>query len=99
MMVKLTPVFDNLIVALDAQEEVTKSGIYLPPSDEKMKHRTGLVVSVGPGRILENGTVLPMPCKVGQKVLFSSYSELEFKLGNMEVAVLYSGDVLAIVED
>lgn len=98
-MTKLVPVFDNLIVALDEQEEVTKSGIYLPPSEENLKHRTGIVLSVGPGRVLENGSVYPMPCKVGQKVLFSSYSELEFKLGDMEVAVLYAQDILAIVED
>jgi chaperonin GroES len=96
---KLVPVYENLLVALDKVEEVSAGGIVLPILDEKKEHRTGKVLGVGEGRVLDNGVLISTPFHVGQKVLFGHYSELEFKLDGQDLVILYSGDVLAIIEE
>ena len=58
----------------------------------------GTVLSVGPGRILDDGKREPMDVAVGQKVLFQKYAGTEFKLDDEELLILSQKDVLAIIE-
>ena len=78
------------------KEEKTKSGILLPDT-AKEKPQEGTVEAVGPGRILDNGTKLPMELKVGDKILYAKYAGNEFKLDEIEYLIVSEKDVLAVV--
>ena len=95
---KLRPLGDRVVIEPTAREEMTKSGIVLPDT-AKERPQEGTVLSVGPGRILDDGTREPMELSEGQKVLFQKYAGTEFKLdGDEELLILKHADILAIVE-
>jgi chaperonin GroES len=93
---KLTPLGDRVVVRPKQKEEVTKSGIVLPGTAQE-KPQEGEVISIGPGRVLDNGTRVAMELKVGQTVLYSKYAGTEFKVEDEELLILREPDVLAIV--
>ena len=95
---KLTPLADRVVVKPTEEEEVTKSGIVLPYS-AKERPQKGAVIAAGPGRVLEDGSRLPMDVKVGQTVLYAKYAGTEFKLEDEELLILRESDVLAIVNE
>jgi chaperonin GroES len=85
-----------VVVRPKQKEEVTKSGIVLPGTAQE-KPQEGEVISIGPGRVLDNGTRVAMELKVGQMVLYSKYAGTEFKVEDEELLILREPDVLAIV--
>ncbi len=93
---KLRPLGDRVILKAVAKEESTKSGILLPDSG-KERPQQGVVVEIGPGRTLENGTLVPMSVKVGDTVLFKKYGPEEFKLDGEEYLLLSESDIIAIL--
>lgn len=95
---KLRPLDDKIIIKPTSEEEKTSSGIVLPETADKEKPEQGEVVSVGPGKIGENGKRLPMNVKKGDKVLFKKYSPDEIKIGEEEYLVAKEEDILAIIE-
>ena len=95
---KLRPLGDRAVVKPAEKEEKTKSGIVIPDT-AKEKPQEGIVEAVGGGRILDNGTKMPMELKVGDKVLYARYSGNEFKLDDIEYLIISEKDVLAIVGD
>jgi len=78
-------------------EEVTKSGIVLPDT-AKEKSQEGIVIAVGSGRLLENGTRVPLEVKVNDRVVYSKYGGSEFKNEGEEYLILSERDILAIIE-
>lgn len=94
----LKPLYDNIIVKQLKEEEITKSGIVLPDTINKEKPQQGEVIAVGPGKKDNNGNMIGMSVKVGDKVLFSRYSPNEVTIDNEEYLVMKEGDVLAIIE-
>ena len=96
MAVALRPLGDRVVVRPLAREEVTKSGIVLPDT-AKEKPQQAEVLTVGPGRVLDNGDRLAMELKTGDRVLFAKYSGTEFKLDQDELLILRESDILAIV--
>ena len=94
---QLKPLGDRLVVKPTPREEMTKSGIVLPDT-AKERPQEGTVLSVGPGRILDDGTREAMDLKKGQKILFQKYAGTEFKLDDEELLILSQKDVLAILE-
>jgi chaperonin GroES len=94
---KLQPLGDRLVIERDESEAVTAGGIVLPDS-AKDKPARGSVVSVGDGRLLEDGSRAPFQVKVGDHVLFSSYAGDEFKIEDRELVLLREEDVLAIID-
>ena len=76
----------------------TKSGIIIPDTAEKEKPQEGKVVAVGEGRVLENGKVLPLSVKRGDRVLFSKYGPSEIKVEGKEYLIAKEEDILAIIE-
>jgi chaperonin GroES len=94
----LRPLGDRAVVKPVEKEEKTKSGIVIPDT-AKEKPQEGIVEAVGSGRILDNGTEVPMELKVGDKVLYARYSGNEFKLDDIEYLIISEKDVLAIVGD
>ncbi|NCB20473.1 MAG: co-chaperone GroES [Clostridia bacterium] len=96
---KLKPLSNNLIVRAALQEEVTKSGIVLPASAEQDKPEKGEVVAVGPGKLNDEGKLITMSVKVGDKIVFKKYSPDEIKIDDKEYLILSENDVVAIIEE
>jgi len=94
---KIRPLNDRVIVQRIAEEEVTKGGIIIPDS-AKEKPQEGKVLAVGTGKVLENGTKLPMDVKVGDKILFGKYAGTEIKIEGDEVLMMREDDILGVIE-
>ncbi len=94
-MVVLKPLADRVVVKPIEAEEKTKGGIVLPDT-AKDKPQEGEVIAVGTGRILDNGTKLPLEVKVGDRVVYSKYSGSEIKIDGEEYLIIRESDVLAI---
>jgi len=92
----LRPLGDRVVLKPVDKEEMTKGGIVIPDT-VKEKPQEGIVEAVGTGRVLDNGTRVPMEIEVGDKVLYAKYSGSEFKLDEIEYLILPERDVLAIV--
>jgi len=97
-MSKLKPTSDHIVVKAIAEEIKSKSGIVIPETASKERPMKGEVVAVGPGKVLENGTVRKIEVKVGDKVLFTKYGPTEVKVDGEELLVLNESDVLAVIE-
>lgn len=94
---KIRPLHDRIIVRRLEEEQKTKGGIIIPDT-AKEKPQEGEVLAVGNGKILEDGKVLPLDVKVGNKVLFSKYSGTEIKIDGEEYLIMKEDDIQAIVE-
>lgn len=95
--IKLQPLGDRLVVRREDSEERTEGGIYLPDS-AKNKPTRGVVVSVGDGKLLDNGTRAPMQVKAGDRVLFTSYAGEAIEIGDDEFLLMGEGELLAVIE-
>ena len=93
---KLTPLFDRVVLKQLVAEETTKSGIVLP-GQAKEKPQQAEVLAVGPGGVVD-GKEITMQVKVGDKVIYSKYAGNEVKLGDEEYMIVKQNDILAIVE-
>jgi chaperonin GroES len=94
---KVRPLHDRILVKRVEEEEKTKGGIIIPDT-AKEKPLEGKVLSVGHGRILEDGTVRPLEVKAGDRILFGKYSGTEIKIEGDELLILKEEDVLGIIE-
>ena len=94
----IKPLSDNVVVKMIEAEETTKSGIVLTAA-AKEKPQLAEVIEVGPGKTTDEGAVIPMSVKKGEKVLLSKYAGTEFKLSGDEYIVVKQNDILAVVED
>ena len=94
---QLKPLGDRLVVKPTPREEMTKSGIVLPDT-AKERPQEGTILSVGPGRTLDDGSREAIEVEVGQKVLFQKYAGTEFKLDDDELLILSQKDILAVIE-
>jgi chaperonin GroES len=93
---KLQPLGDRVVIRRETAEEKTKGGLYLPDT-AKDKPARGTVVSIGDGKILDNGKRSTFQIKEGDKVLFLSYAGEEFKIGEDELLLMRENDVLAVI--
>lgn len=94
---KVTPLFDKVVVESIETEERTKSGFILPAASQE-KQQMAKIVAVGPGGIID-GKEIVMQVKAGDKVLYSKYAGSEFKVDGKELTIIRQSDILAIVED
>mgnify|MGYP003473863091 FL=1 len=94
---KIRPLYDRLIVRRVAEEEKTKGGIIIPDT-AKDKPTEGEVVAAGKGRLTEDGKVVPMDVKKGDRILFSKYGGNEVKIDGVEYLIMREEDVLGIIE-
>lgn len=95
---KLSPISDHIVVKPVSAEEKSASGIIIPDTVSKERPERGEVISVGPGRQLDNGSVSRMDVKSGQIVLFKKYAPDEVKINGEEFLIIKMEDVMAIVE-
>jgi len=93
----LKPLGDRVIVKPKEAEEVTKGGIILPDT-AKEKPMEGEIVAVGEGKIADDGKLIKMELKVGDKVLYGKYSGTEIKVNDVEYLIMRESDVYAIIK-
>jgi chaperonin GroES len=96
--VKISPLGDRVLVRPTEKEESRKSGI-INPDTAKEKPQEGKVVAVGKGKISDDGKVLPMDVKSGDRILYGKYSGTEIKIDDVDHLILHQDDILAIVSD
>lgn len=89
------PLHDRILVKRMAEEEKTAGGLYIPDT-AKEKPQKGEVVATGKGRVTEDGKVMPLEVKSGDKVLFNKYSGTELKLDGHEYLMMREEDVLGV---
>lgn len=92
----IRPLGERVIVKALAQEEKTKSGIYLPDT-AKEKPQQGEVIAVGNGKVTEEGKTIAMNVKAGDKILYGKYSGTEVKIDGEEYLIIKESEILAIL--
>jgi len=92
----LKPLGDRVVIELVESEEKTSSGIVLPDS-AKEKPQEGKVISVGTGRVLENGEKVALEVSVDDRIIFSKYAGTEVKYQGTEYLILRESDILAVI--
>jgi chaperonin GroES len=94
---KIRPLADKVLVQrLEAQTKTT-GGIVLPDS-AKEKPQRGKIISVGDGKVLDDGTVQKLQVKKGDKVLFTNYAGTEVKIDGKEYLIMSESDIMAVIE-
>ncbi len=95
---QLRPLYDRLVVKrIEEAEERTPGGIVIPDS-AKEKPQQGEVIAVGQGKRLDDGKLVPLEVKKGDRILFGKYSGNEIKMNGEEYLILREDEVLAILE-
>lgn len=94
---QLRPLYDRLVVRRIEQQEQKQGSIIIPDS-AKEKPQEAEVVAVGKGKRLENGTLVPLEIKVGDRILFGKYSGNEVKLDGQEYLIIREDEVLGVIE-
>jgi chaperonin GroES len=96
---RIKPLGDRVVIKPAEREEKTKGGIFLPDTASKERPMEGTVLAAGPGRHDDNGKLIEMNVKAGDKVLFAKYSGTEFKVEEIEYLILSEKDILGIVQE
>jgi chaperonin GroES len=94
---KIRPLHDRIVAKRLAEEQKTTGGLFIPDT-AKEKPLAALVIAVGSGKVLENGTVRALTVKVGDQVLIGKYSGAEVKLDSEDHIILREDDIFAIVD-
>ena len=94
---KIRPLQDRVVVKRKEEETKSAGGIVLPGSAAE-KPSQGVVVAVGPGRILENGNNRPVDLKVGDTVIFGKYASNTVKVGDEELLILSEGEIFGVLQ-
>lgn len=95
---KLRPLQDRIIVERIEEETTTAGGIIIPDTVSKEKPQEGKVIAVGKGKKNEDGKLIPMDVKVGDRVLFGKYSGSDVKIDGDEYLIMREDDILGVVE-
>jgi len=93
----LKPLGDRVLVEPAEEKEIKKGGIIIPDT-AKEKPQEGEVIAVGRGKKTEEGKVIPLDVKAGDRILFGKYSGAEIKLDEQEYLILREDEVLGVVE-
>ena len=94
---KFRPLHDRVVVRRIAAEEKTKGGIIIPDT-AKEKPQEGEIIAVGPGGRDENGKLIPIDLKAGNRVLFGKWSGTEVKIDGTEYLIMKESDIMGIIE-
>lgn len=94
---KLKPLGDRVLVKAAEEKEVKVGGIIIPDT-AKEKPQEGVVVAVGPGKLDDKGSRVPMNIKAGDRVLYGKYSGSEVKIGDEELMIMHEEDIYGVLE-
>jgi chaperonin GroES len=94
---KIRPLYDRILVKRIEESNKTAGGLFIPDT-AKEKPQEALVVAVGNGKIIEDGSLRKLEVKAGDKILFSKYSGNEIKIDGVDHLILREDDVLGVLE-
>ena len=94
---KIKPLHDRVVIKRLDEERKSAGGIVIPDTATEKPSR-GEVMAIGPGKMLEDGKVIPMAVKQGDKVLFGKYAGTEVKLDGQEIIVMREDDIMGVIE-
>jgi chaperonin GroES len=94
---RIRPLYDRIVVKRIDEQETTRSGIIIPDSAQE-KPQEAEVVAVGNGKRLEDGKVVPLDVKAGDRILFGKYSGNEIRLDGEEYLIMREDDILGVLE-
>ncbi len=95
-MMQLQPLGDKVVLKQEEVKDTTESGLYIPESSVD-KPNIGIILETGLGRF-ENGNLIPMQTKVGDKVLFGKYTGTEIEIEKEKYIIVSEPDILAIIK-
>jgi chaperonin GroES len=90
------PLHDRVLIKRIEEQETVKGGIIIPDT-AKEKSQEGEVISVGTGKTLENGSIVPLEVKEGDRILFGKYSGTEIKLQDQDYLILREDEIVGIL--
>jgi chaperonin GroES len=94
---KIRPLYDRIVVKRIEEQETTRNGIIIPDS-AKEKPQEGEVIAIGKGKRLEDGQLVALDIKAGDRILFGKYSGNEIKLDGIEYIIMREDDVLGVLD-
>ena len=94
---KVKPLHDRILIKRVEEKETVKGGIIIPDT-AKEKPQEGEVIAVGGGKKTEEGKVIPLDVKAGDRILFGKYSGTEIKIDDLEYLIIREDEVLGIIE-
>jgi chaperonin GroES len=92
----IRPLYDRVVIKRIDEKETTRHGIIIPDSAQE-KPQEGEVIAVGRGKRLENGELVPLDVKAGDRVLFGKYSGTETKVSGTEYIIMREDDILGVL--
>ena len=95
---KIRPLYDRIVVKRIEEQETIRGGIIIPDS-AKEKPQEGEVIAVGNGKRLEDGKLVALDVKVGDRILFGKWSGTEVKLDGEELLIMKEADIMGIIEN
>jgi chaperonin GroES len=93
----IRPLYDRIVVKRIEEQETTRNGIIIPDS-AKEKPQEGEVIAVGHGKRLEDGKMVALDVKVGDRILFAKYSGSDTKVDNTEYLIMREDDILGVLD-
>jgi len=93
----IRPLYDRVVVKRVEEQEQKIGGLFIP-DNAKEKPKQGEVVAVGKGKRLEDGKVIPLDVKVGDRILFGKYSGNDIKIDGQELLIMREDEILGILE-
>jgi len=94
--IKISPLGDRVLVKPSTEASQEKSGLIIPNSAQE-KPQYGVVVSVGPGQRMKNGTLVPLDIKVGDKILYGKYAGTQIDLDGIEHMIINQDEILGVL--
>jgi chaperonin GroES len=94
----IRPLHDRVVVKRIEEKETVQGGIIIPDT-AKEKPQEGEVIAVGPGKRTDDGKLIPMDVKAGDRILFGKYSGSEIKLEGEEFLIIREDEILGVIED
>ena len=94
---KIRPLYDRIVVKRIDEQETTRSGIIIPDSAQE-KPQEAEVIAVGHGKRLEDGKLVDLDVKVGDRILFGKYSGNEIRLDGEEYLIMREDDILGVLD-
>ncbi|MDO8530183.1 MAG: co-chaperone GroES [bacterium] len=95
----IKPLSDHILIEPIKEEEKTAFGLFLPETANKEKSEQGTIIAIGDGKKTEDGKIVPLSVKPGDKVLFTKYGPNEIKIDGKEYLIAKEEDILAIIEN
>ncbi len=96
-MMNVRPLHDRILIKRVEEKETVKGGIIIPDT-AKEKPQEGEVIAVGNGKKTDEGKVIPLDVKAGDRILFGKYSGTEIKVDNQELLIIREDEVLGVIE-